>query len=51
MATGDNKQPGAKVLSHSHMRQFLGDLFTRPLDAISRRDVEARFHSITEKNG
>ena len=51
MAAGDNKQSGTKVPFRSHMWRFLGDLLTRPLDAISRRDVEARFHFIIEKNG
>ena len=30
---------------------YLGDWLGRPLDAISRRDIEARFHHITERHG
>ena len=33
------------------MRRCFGDWLARPLDAVSRRDVEVRFHLITEKNG
>ena len=31
--------------------RYLGDWLTRPLDAISRRDVETRFNSITADHG
>ncbi len=30
---------------------YLGDWLARPLDAITRRDIEARFHLITERHG
>ena len=30
---------------------YLGDWLSRPLDAIDRRDIEARFHLITERHG
>ena len=30
---------------------YLGDWRSRPLDAISRKDVEARFHLITDRHG
>ena len=30
---------------------YLGDWRVRPRDAISRKDVEARFHLITERHG
>lgn len=33
------------------MQRCLGDWFARPLDVISRRDVEGRFHSVTEQKG
>ena len=38
----------------SYMRYtnlYLGDLLTRSLDRISRRDIEARFHLVTERHG
>ena len=30
---------------------YLGDWLARPLDAIDRRDIEARFHLVTERHG
>lgn len=33
------------------MQRCLGDWYSRPLDAISRRDVEVRFHHVTEQKG
>ena len=30
---------------------YLGDWLARPLDAVTRRDIEARFHLITERHG
>ena len=30
---------------------YLGDWLARPLDAITHRDIEARFHRITERHG
>ena len=51
MVTGAKRQPGTVILYRCHMRHCLGDWLARPLDVISRRDVEVRFHLITEKNG
>lgn len=34
-----------------YVRMCLSDWVNRPLNAISRRDVEARFHRITQKHG
>ena len=51
MKTGAKRQATTEVLYRSHMRRCFGDWLARPLDGISRRDVEARFHLITEKNG
>ena len=33
------------------MRYCLGDWLARPLDTITRRDVEARFHRVSQRNG
>ena len=30
---------------------YLGDWLSRPLDAITRRDIESRFHLLTERHG
>ena len=38
-------------LYRQNLRVNLSDWVNRPLNAISRRDVEARFHRITEKHG
>ena len=51
MASGARKAPGTEALYRSHMRRCFGDWHARPLDAISRGDVEARFHLVTEKHG
>ena len=51
MTTGARRKPGTEALYRSHMRRCLGDWHARPLDAITRRDVEARFHLVTERNG
>ncbi len=51
MKTGAKRRPTTEALYRSHMRRCFGDWSKRPLDGISRRDVEARFHLITEKNG
>ena len=51
MTTGAKRKPGTVVLYRSHMRRCFGDWLARPLDAITRRDVEARFHLVTERNG
>ncbi|MDE0096633.1 MAG: integrase family protein [Gammaproteobacteria bacterium] len=34
-----------------YTRLYLTDWLSRPLDSISRRDVEARFHLLTERHG
>jgi len=43
----------ARTVAHyrDQMRRCVGDWFSRPLDAISRRDVENRFHQVTEEKG
>ncbi len=51
MNTGAKRRSTTEALYRSHMRRCFGDWHARPLDAISRRDVEARFHRITEHNG
>ena len=51
METGARRALSTEALYRSHMRRCFGDWHARPLDAISRRDVEARFHLVTEKHG
>ena len=51
MKTGARRRPATEVLYRSHMRLCFGDWLARPLDNISRREVEARFHRVTEKHG
>ena len=44
----------AEVTQRSYRRYanlYLGDLRSRPLDALTRRDIEHRFHLITERHG
>ena len=51
MAANPNRAANTVKLYHRNMRCNLSDWLSRPLDAITRRDVEARFISITEKRG
>ncbi len=48
---GVPRRATTEVLCRSPMRRCFGDWLARPLEGISRRDVEARFHLITGKNG
>lgn len=46
--------PGRAASTEAHYRRemaLLADWFRRPLNAIARRDVEARFHRITARHG
>ena len=51
MAANPNRAANTVILYRRNMRVNLSDWLSRPLDAINRRDVEARFISITEKRG
>ena len=44
-------QEHTEALYQSQMRYCLGDWLARPLDTITRRDVEARFHRVSQRNG
>ena len=46
-----NRTQRTVYLYRQNLRVNLSDCVNRPLNAISRRDVEARFHRITQKHG
>jgi len=51
MAANPNRSPRTNELYRYEAKRYLGDWLTRPLDAITRRDVEARFNRITADHG
>ena len=51
MAANPNRAPRTNDLYRYEVNRYLGDWLTRPLDAITRRDVEARFNWITADHG
>ena len=51
MAANPNRSPRTNELYRYEANRYLGDWLTRPLDAITRRDVEARFNRITADHG
>ena len=51
MAANPNRSKRTNELYRYEANRYLGDWLTRPLDAISRADVEARFNSITADHG
>ncbi len=51
LAVHPNRAAGTDALDRSHGSRCLGDWLARPLNTITRREVEARFHRITERNG
>ena len=51
MASNPNRSERTNKLYQYEAKRFLGDWLPRPLDAISRADVEARFNSITAGHG
>ena len=51
MAANPNRAANTVKLYRRNMRLNLSDWLTRPLDTITRRDVEARFNLITEERG
>ncbi|MCY4057565.1 MAG: Arm DNA-binding domain-containing protein, partial [Gammaproteobacteria bacterium] len=51
LAANPNRKPTTLRLYRGQIRYCFGDWLSRPLDTITRRDVEARFHVLTERHG
>ena len=51
LAANPGLKASTRSLYSSQMRYCLGDWLSRPLDSITRQDVEARFHQITDRHG
>ena len=51
LAVNPNRSERTNILYRQNLRVNLSDWVKRPLDTITRRDVEARFHRITERHG
>ena len=51
MKVNPNRSANTNKIYRQNLRVNLSDWVNRPLNAISRRDVEARFHRITERHG
>ena len=51
MKVNPNRSASTEKVYRQNLRVNLSDWVNRPLNAISRRDVEARFHRITERHG
>ena len=51
MAANPRRGESTNKSYRRHARLHLGDWMARPLDAITRRDVETRFNSISEERG
>ncbi len=51
LAANPGRKSSTETLYRGQMRYCLGDWLARPLDAITRREVEARFHRISERHG
>ena len=51
MAANPNRAPTTDRGYRDFIGRYLGDWLGRPLDAIARRDVEARFNRITTQGG
>lgn len=51
MTANPNRSKRTNELYRYEAKRYLGDWLARPLDAIARRDVEARFNRITEDHG
>ena len=51
MTANPNRSKRTNELYRYEAKRYLGDWLSRPLDAIARRDVEARFNRITEGHG
>ena len=46
LTANPNRKSSTEALYQSQMRYCLGDWLSRPLDTITRREVEARFHRV-----
>ncbi len=51
LAANPSRKASTETLYRGQMRYCLGDWLSRPLNTITRRDVEARFHRISERHG
>ena len=51
LTANPNRKSSTEALYRSQMRYCLGDWLSRPLDTITRREVEARFHLVSQRNG
>ena len=51
LAVNPNRTERTNTLYRQNLRVNLSDWVNRPLNTITRRDVEARFHRITERHG
>ena len=51
LTANPNRKRTTEALYRSQMRYCLGDWLARPLHTITRRDVEARFHRLSQRNG
>ena len=51
LTANPNRKSSTEALYRGQMRYCLGDWLSRPLDTITRRDVEARFHLVSQQNG
>ena len=51
LAANPNRKASTERLYRGQMRYCLGDWRSWPLDTITRRDVEERFHVISERHG
>ena len=51
MSANPNRSESTNQLYNYEARHYLGDWLSRPLDSITRRDVEARFNQITADHG
>ena len=51
LTANPSRTSGTEALYRSQVRHHLRDWLARPLATITRRDVEARFHRISQRNG
>ena len=51
MAANPNRSKRTNELYRYEAKRYLGDWLTRPLDAITRKDIETRFNSIMVDHG
>lgn len=51
LTVNPNRKRSTEKVYKSQMHSCLGDWLSRPLDTITRRDVEARFHRVSRRSG